>query len=65
MRAFAVDDLLEGDFDPDEDLLSLRELAHKKSMLRTRGTLLVFILLGTLFLNAAGILAALYLTRGG
>jgi hypothetical protein len=65
MRAFAVEDLLEGTFDPDEDFLNLRELAHKKSMLRTRGMLLVFVLVGTLALNAAGILAALYLARGG
>jgi len=64
MRAFAVEDLLDGTFDPDEDFLNLRELAHKKSMLRTRGMLLVFILVGTLTLNAAGILAALYLARG-
>ena len=64
MRAFAVEDLLEGSFDPDEDFLNLRELAHKKSMLRTRGMLLVFVLVGTLALNAAGILAALYLARG-
>ncbi len=63
MRAFAVEDLIEGTFDPDEDFLNLRELAHKKSMLRTRGMLLVFVLVGTIALNAAGILAALYLTQ--
>ena len=64
MRAFAVEDLLEGPFDPSEDLLNLQELAHKRSMLRTRGMLMIFVLVGTLALTAAGILAALYLARG-
>ncbi len=63
MRAFAIEDLDDGPFGAGDDLLNLRELAHKRSMLRTRGMLLVFVLIGTLALNAAGILAALYLTQ--
>jgi hypothetical protein len=62
MRAFAMDSLEDGTFDPDHDHLNLRELGQRQSMLKTRGMLLVFILLGTITLNAAGILAVLQLS---
>ena len=62
MRAFAMESIEDGTFDPDHDFLNLQELAARKSMLKTRGMLLVFILLGTVALNAAGILAVLQLS---
>ena len=64
MRAFALEGIDDGTFDPDADYLNLQGLAHRKSMLRTRGTLVVLVLFGTVTLNALGILAALYLSGG-
>jgi hypothetical protein len=62
MRAFAMESMEDDTFDPDHDFLNLQELAARKSMLKTRGMLLAFILLGTVALNAAGILAVLQLS---
>ena len=57
-----MESLEDGTFDPDQDALNFQELAQRQSLLKTRGMLLVFILLGTVTLNAAGILAVLQLS---